>query len=183
MKALTISPPWGFAIFHLGKDVENRVWAPSPSELKPGDWFLVHGGRSPLTGKGVVQETEYGSNFRMSVRQLCADITSDAFPLTLEQTTYLLSLGKPREKGGHLFDWSTFHLPGIIGAVEFLGCSQAHQSYWAMRGQYHWLLGRRVLFPEPIPCRGALKLWDVPQELHQQARDQYKQAMKELVAK
>jgi hypothetical protein len=26
MKALTIRQPWPFAILHLGKDVENRVW-------------------------------------------------------------------------------------------------------------------------------------------------------------
>ena len=26
MKALTIRQPWAYAILHLGKDVENRVW-------------------------------------------------------------------------------------------------------------------------------------------------------------
>ena len=28
MKVLTIRNPWAYAIFHLGKDVENRSWYP-----------------------------------------------------------------------------------------------------------------------------------------------------------
>lgn len=40
MKALTLIQPWAYAIAHLGKDVENRTWAP-PSNLGR---FAIHAG-------------------------------------------------------------------------------------------------------------------------------------------
>ena len=27
MKALSLRPHWAYAIFHLGKDIENRTWS------------------------------------------------------------------------------------------------------------------------------------------------------------
>ena len=38
--ALSIRAPWAWAIFHAGKDIENRTWAP-PKKLL-GQRFFVH---------------------------------------------------------------------------------------------------------------------------------------------
>ncbi len=44
IRGLTLIRPWPWAIFKAGKDVENRGWTPSMSQLKPGDWIAIHAG-------------------------------------------------------------------------------------------------------------------------------------------
>lgn len=44
MRALTLIRPWPWAIFHAGKDVENRSWAPRASQLLPGNLLAIHAG-------------------------------------------------------------------------------------------------------------------------------------------
>jgi len=44
IRGLTLIRPWPWAIFKAGKDVENRGWKPSASQLKPGDWIAIHAG-------------------------------------------------------------------------------------------------------------------------------------------
>lgn len=41
--ALTLRPPWGYAVLHLGKDIENRVWRPR-QQITEGMEFCIHGG-------------------------------------------------------------------------------------------------------------------------------------------
>ena len=41
MKALTLQAPWGWAIIHAGKDVENRTWA---TRYRGGIW--AHTGKT-----------------------------------------------------------------------------------------------------------------------------------------
>lgn len=40
MRALTIRQPWAWAIFHAGKDVENRSWLPPADVI--GERIAVH---------------------------------------------------------------------------------------------------------------------------------------------
>lgn len=39
MKIITVKPPWAYAIIHMGKDIENRSWAP-----KYRGPLLIHAG-------------------------------------------------------------------------------------------------------------------------------------------
>lgn len=39
--AITLQQPWAYAVFHLGKDVENRSWT-----IKPGSRILIHAGKT-----------------------------------------------------------------------------------------------------------------------------------------
>jgi hypothetical protein len=43
--ALTLIQPWGTAIIHHGKDIENRTWEPYASQLRPGDRLWIHAGK------------------------------------------------------------------------------------------------------------------------------------------
>ncbi|WP_034335066.1 hypothetical protein [Deinococcus misasensis] len=180
--ALTVSPPWGFAILHLGKNVENRDWFPERHGmrqgepfLRPGDWFLIHGGRSPFTAKrGDIQETDYGHEFRVAIRLLSIDFNSGKMPQEHINKEYLKSISTPLEDGYEL-DYAHFHLPGLIGAVEYLGYRKGYESYWSNgRSKFQWLLGRKVVFPEAIEVKGAPKLWQVPDDLRLQAREQFR---------
>jgi hypothetical protein len=42
IKGITIYRPWGYAIAHLGKDIENRNWE---CNLNPGDFLAIHNGQ------------------------------------------------------------------------------------------------------------------------------------------
>ena len=42
MRALTIKQPWVHAIFHLGKDVENRSWP-----CQAPRWIAIHASQKP----------------------------------------------------------------------------------------------------------------------------------------
>jgi hypothetical protein len=44
MKAITLHRPWPYAIFHCGKDIENRTW--QPNGLNPGDLLAIHAGKT-----------------------------------------------------------------------------------------------------------------------------------------
>ena len=51
--ALTLIRPWSALVTvrpdpakpEPWKPIENRPWAPSPKQLKPGDWFAIHAGK------------------------------------------------------------------------------------------------------------------------------------------
>lgn len=54
----------------------------------------------------------------------------------------------------------------IIGTVRVTACTHNDvPSEWAVPGQWHWLLNDAQLLDEPIPCRGHLSLWHVPDEI------------------
>lgn len=50
----------------------------------------------------------------------------------------------------------------IIGSVEVVDCVQNHPSIWAEKDCWNWVLANPELFPESIPCKGKLSLWDYP---------------------
>jgi hypothetical protein len=52
----------------------------------------------------------------------------------------------------------------IIGTVEIVDCVQNSDSPWFM-GEYGFVLERPKGLPRPIPCKGALSFWDVPQHI------------------
>jgi len=44
IKAVTLHRPWPYAIFHLGKDVENRTWHPPGALI--GQRIAIHAGKT-----------------------------------------------------------------------------------------------------------------------------------------
>lgn len=55
----------------------------------------------------------------------------------------------------------------IIGSVDIIDCIQDHQSVWAEKGQYHWVLKNPILFKEPIlDIKGKLGLWEYDKPLN-----------------
>lgn len=42
LPTLSLKQPWGYALIHLGKPYENRVWKPTNSNRKFRGTFLVH---------------------------------------------------------------------------------------------------------------------------------------------
>lgn len=52
----------------------------------------------------------------------------------------------------------------IIGVITFSQVVTASESSWFF-GPFGWVRSRVQALPAPIPCRGALALWEVPAEI------------------
>ena len=53
-----------------------------------------------------------------------------------------------------------FLLGGVIGKVEIVDCVQNHESQWAVKGQWHWVLAN----PQPLEFsshKGQLGIFDI----------------------
>lgn len=100
--------------------------------------------------------------------------------LTLYRGPLLLHAGKSRawlgEDDEELARATGFPLVfgAIVGRVELVGCVQAfryrkmypeHADSEHVNGPWCWILRDPVRFKEPIPWRGALGLFDVPDEV------------------
>jgi hypothetical protein len=73
------------------------------------------------------------------------------------------------------FKQDSFPLGAILGTVEIVGCVEESNSPW-FYGRYGFVLRNPVAFANPIPCRGALSFWNVPDELVSKMRDEYRAA-------
>ncbi len=57
----------------------------------------------------------------------------------------------------------------LVGAATIYDCVSASDSPWFC-GPFGFLLSHVVALPEPIPCKGALGLWDVPNTVEELVR-------------
>ena len=145
MKTITIKQPWASLIVHGIKNIENRTW------------------KTNFRGKVLIHAAgSHGKRFKID--------------LTDEQTKAAFStIAKECMFGSLPFG-------AIIGSVEIKDCVINHPSIWAEKTKnytigmnpklheeitgkkvlYNWILVNPVLFPEPIPCKGKLSLWEHP---------------------
>lgn len=76
------------------------------------------------------------------------------------------------------------HLGAVIAVAELVGCHLSPDfggtcgatrplcSPWAERDAYHWQLADVQPLPDPVPCRGMLGLWRLPDEVEKAVRAQ-----------
>lgn len=151
MYALTLTPPWGFAVRYLGKRIENRFWTPPESQLREGDWYAIHGGK--LSGNPAGRAGQ-------RLRAQAIELMRLAWPnqLGLAEHPFL----------DNLFD------TGILALARHGGVVRQSDSMWfddGDPGNYGWLLQDVIVFPQPIPCTGLQKLWRVPSLVAQQCEE------------
>jgi len=142
MKALTLWQPWAWAIAHAGKTIENRTWQPPAALL--GRRIAIHAGQH---------------------------YDADAWAWAIEETT-----ARPPDK--RLCPRGVVEaVATVTGAVAIAGSSvqwvgslteeevcELVDSAW-FQGPVGWVLRDVVALPEPVPCRGARGLWDLPAEV------------------
>ena len=155
IRGLTIQRPWAGAIVHGTKRIENRTWYPAPKLLEDGGlWLAVHAGAhwDALGAELCLPRWPEARDEVMGHEQ------AGEFPL--------------RDERG----WPAFaRAKGIVGVarvefacpVEDLGVylRRSHggtaSTLWAA-GPVCWVLRDVRPLPRPIPCRGALGLWELP---------------------
>lgn len=146
MRAITVRQPWAWAIIDGGKDVENRTRN------------IAGAYRGPIAIHAAMSHT-FGARTDPNIAR---EIT----------------------EAGHEADflrWLTSAPHGaVVGLVDLVDVHHANDvdptfcgicpegccgcSPWAMPEHYHLVLANPRPLPEPIPWRGALGLWNLPDD-------------------
>jgi hypothetical protein len=137
MKALTLRYPWAWAIAFAGKDVENRTWKPPASAF--GTRIAIHAGRT-------ADEWDF-----------------DACGTACREAGFDPPTDWPR---GVII--CTTVLAGWVEASEYAGIDEAtaersRNSAW-FSGTVGWVLRDVQVLRTPIPRKGALGLWTLPDD-------------------
>lgn len=173
MKGITLKPWWAAAIATLGKDCENRTWAPYPSVR--GQRIAIHAGALAPVGWACGErrkemlcrmfdsyhtDRDNGDHWitESTVDSMIDEMQSSAIIATAVISGWWCQLpGTPvmyfDYRGGTMVH---VHLSGFHGFVK--------PSRWWIPDHYGWhLTDIRVI--EPIPCKGKLGLWEVPADI------------------
>lgn len=156
MKALTVQQPWAWAIVHGGKTIENRTQAwkyRGPLAIHAGARWSDRGAADPHVRRAVLNF--YGTR-------------------------------APLDEHQH---WYRGEAPGVLGALvgvvdlvdvhearmldEESGCCDpwGMQEWPGKRNLVHLVLENPRPLDRPIPCRGALGLWNPPAEVLDELRE------------
>jgi hypothetical protein len=135
VKALTVKNPWAWAIFH-GKGVENRK-----TRTNYRGPLAIHAGLT-WSGRGE-------SDPRIRAAHL-----------------HLASADHPRRINRSDHTGCCFVFGMVIGTVEVTDCHLAVGECcgpWGIDpGGYHWVLTNPHQLVTPVPCRGRLGVFDLP---------------------
>ena len=143
MRALSIRAPWWWFILHAGKRIENRDWKAAPAFMV-GHTFLLH-------SSAWWNMEEFGEDWESGKAMASAEawerVRSMPGPLTPRQIKADNGkiVGRARldrvERNPHAFDG--WRVPGALGLI----------------------LVDVERIAEPVPLKGALGFFDVPDEL------------------
>ena len=149
IRGLSVRQPWAWAITCAGKTVENRSRPTSYRGL-----LAIHASKT---------------------RPLDADLGN---PLILDAIA----------DQGFEIDKAASVLGAIVAVAELVSCHPHCRasaspdacdtvwaplcSPWAVRSQWHWQLANIRPLSEPVPCRGMLGLWRLPDDAKEAVRKQ-----------
>ena len=144
LRALSIRQPWAWAIACAGKTVENRSRGTRYRGL-----LAIH------ASKAVYRE----------------DLDNPLILMAVAGRGFVIDEG-PSSTGAvvAVAELAGCHLSPDFGGT--CGATRPLCSPWAVRDQYHWLLTDVRPLADPVPCRGALGLWRLPDEVEKAVRAQ-----------
>ncbi len=168
MMALTLWPEWIWAILHLGRDVENRLYPPD-RRLQVGDVFALHAGKE-IGGPGGHNSTLEGLEYlaRTAAANGWEVVSEQTGPLGRGRTPeWRLTFYHPETNRYEVLDTATL-VRGGVAAVATLDEDREEYSAWAAAYAHPWPLRDVVELERPVPCRGFQKLWRLGGELERQ---------------
>lgn len=181
IKALSILQPWASLIVHGHKKIETRSF--QRSYRGP---LLIH------ASKGKIAELEALCNcppfkdclpqkdvlFPGGGKKKYADIAALPFGAIIGMVQLVDIVPFDNQFGGALpgkfFFSETAYRNGLKATWDLTEKEYAFGDY--SEGRYGWLLSDPIVFPEPIPCKGNLGLWNPTPEVMAQVEEQIKAA-------
>jgi len=148
MKALTVRQPFAWAIAIGQKTVENRTRATKHRGL-----LAIHAGK-----------TVYRAD--PDDRLILDAIAENEFAVGEAESSLGAVVAVAELRGCH-HAHDCMPPVGVVPPSGLTGCSP-----WAMYGQYHWKLANVRSLPEPVPCKGSLGLWRLPEDVERAVTEQ-----------
>jgi ASCH domain len=143
LRALSIQHPWAAAIAYGTKRVENRAWTAPRWVI--GQVIAIHASKKPDISARPPAGEEWPMERMMHLGAV---------------------LAVAKVTGCHHSDECMLPVSALPTSGR-TGCSP-----WAVRGQFHVELANVRPLPEPVPCRGALGLWRLPEDAEKLVREQ-----------
>lgn len=134
--AVTLHQPWAWAVIKLGKNIENRSWAPRES-LYANMPMVIHAG----------QKYDDSAEAWMRARGLL--LPNAILPAAARIHGALI---------GSVIYRRALDEDGVRSLANETG---ARARDWWM-GPVGWMLDDPRAFPAPVPCPGAQRLWSIP---------------------
>lgn len=164
LPALTVHQPWSWLIAEGVKPVENRTWPPPPNVN--GHHLAIHAGRT-------VEENSYRAMAaELAGRPRPALWTGRTAPrLPAPQELVIGAIEAVVRVAGAIYTEGAAHGPHlrvlqILQPLEGPQLAQERAEELARDcyafGPWLWVLEDAVRLRHPIPCRGAQKIWIVP---------------------
>jgi hypothetical protein len=158
VKALTLTQPWATLVAIGAKTIETRSW---PTAYRGSLAIHAAKGLSSIGGEAGLfnlccqepfRTALYGAGVRFQAHPKSAivGLPRGAIVATCE-IAYCLPTEEMRDDIR-------------VGALVHLGVDELAFGDYS-NGRYAWRLARVQPLDEPIPCRGALGLWDAPSDL------------------
>jgi hypothetical protein len=180
MLALTVRHPWSWAIKYLEKRLENRSWAP-PAHLI-GQHIAIHGGAAPKSKREWTEVAE-------DVTGIYTRILPQYPPEKLQELRAYFAASFPStDPDKTSITLEHVVIPGIFAVARLAAVVTNSHDPWFATPQdprdtnYGWVLEDVVMLPDVVPCKGAQKLWTLPQPVLEQVRAGYKLARDETRA-
>ncbi len=153
MKAITVYPEWAWAKVRLDKRVENRTWKPSPEMI--GQYVAIHAGMA-IGGHKLDQGV-------MNLVEKAKEAGWIVSLWNLGKKHYRISFSRPGEMGKKEVTIPDDLSIGAVVAIAKLGdVTMGGEERWSVEEQYQWHWDDVIQLPEPILCKGRLRLWKVP---------------------
>jgi hypothetical protein len=133
--ALSTKQPWAWLICKGFKDVENRIWG-----TKFRGRIYIHAGLS----RDEMNKQVLASVLRILNNRQAAEL----------MLQYQISEGVP----------VLLRFGAIIGEVDILDCVTESRSPWFV-GPYGFTLANPSLYKKPIPCKGRLGFFEIPERV------------------
>ena len=169
MRGLSVKQIWAGCIAHLDKRTENRGRRFPPALL--GQPIAIHAGLT--VDKGI----EWPGTAEQHASLFASNAEWDAW-------RFWQIGGQVRDKD----NWPAKLPLGAVVAVATVTGSHEHGpgvecgdgsyaygvicSRWAQPGRWHWQLADVRPLPDPVPCKGMLGLWRLPEDVEKLVRAQ-----------
>lgn len=135
MRILTVRGGWAWAMFHAGKDIENRS---RPTKYRGP--LLIHCAQS-----WTLKEREFADNW-------------------VDMSAVQNKLRMPDGKYVRFPDNKDLPFGAIIGVVDLVNCVSESDSPWYM-GQYGYVLENPRIIINPVEIKGQLGIYERPFKL------------------
>ena len=149
--------PWTWAIACAGKTVENRSRPTSYRGL-----LAIHASKG-YDEDAVIPDASAAATLRRLVAQI---------RLAQRRTQESLHLAAGAIIAVAELDGCHYHADCLRSGKRGSAWGTYPCSAWAMPGQFHWTLTRVRPLAEPVPCKGALGIWTVPEDAESAVRAQ-----------